>query len=183
MVALVWVTWVKNAVTYHLWWLFSLGTELWISRAVWSALWLFEGKFRHEGLYVFVIKILVAWHPQTFFWLVTQSSPMVRGAGTRDVPLRTSSWETRHQAAHRLLAILAFFPQTESLFTGQGLANFNWRAKANTKETFFPWALLLCFLREEFFTYQTTVSNVGCGFDCLQERAGLIKMEGQPSKC
>ena len=183
MVVLVWVTWVKNVVTYHLWWLFSLGPELWISRAVWSALWLFEGKFRHEGLYVFVIKILVAWHQQTFFWLVTQSSPMVRGAGTRDVPLRTSAWETRHQAAHRLLAILAFFPQTQTLFTGQGLANFNWRAKAIQKRLFFRELGLLCSWREEFLRYQPTVSKVGCGFDCLKERAGLIKMEGEPSKC
>ena len=52
----------SKVVTYHLWWLFLLGPELWISRAVWSALRLFEGKFRHELLYVFVINILVAWH-------------------------------------------------------------------------------------------------------------------------
>ena len=144
-----WATWVKNAVAYHLRWLFSLGPELWISRAVWSAFRLFEGKFRHELLYVIVINILVAW-PQVasqagfFFLPITQSSSMVRWARTRDIPLRTSAWEARHQApgdpltssSHRLLAILAFFPQTENLFTGQSLANFNWRAKANTKEIF-----------------------------------------------
>ena len=109
-------------------------------------------------------------------------------------PIRTSEWEARHQApwwrkrkkkwrpsyifsspSPRDFSLL---PQTESLFTGQGLANFNWRAKANTKEIFFLWALLLCSLREEFLTYQTTVSKVECSFDCLKERAGLIKMEG-----
>ena len=191
---------VCKVVTYHLWWLFSLGPELWISRAVWSALWLFEGKFRHQVLYDFLIKILVAWHQvaskQTFFnW---SRNPLQWFVGQERVtyPLRTSAWEARHQAGplvgkkgkkngdpltfspHRLLAILAFFPQTESLFT-----NFNWRVKANTKEIFFLWALLLCSLREEFLTYQTTVSRVECSFDCLKERAGLIKMEGQPSKC
>ena len=51
------------------------------------------------------------------------------------------------------------------------------------KRSFFHELGLLCSLREEFLTCQTNVSKVGCGFDCLKERAGLIKMEGQPSKC
>ena len=179
--------------SYHLWWLFSIGPELWISRAVWSALWLFEGKFRHQVLLVFVIKILVAWHQvasQADVFFNWSPNPLQWFVGQERVtyPLRTSAREARHQAGplvgkkgnkngdpltffpHLLLAILAFFLQTESLFTGQSLANFNWRAEANTKEIIFPWAWTPLFFKRRIFDIPNK---------CLKSRMRLWLFEGK----